>query len=79
MTIKVNIMSTAETIIVELAATDTVKVIKVEISKKTSIPLQEQRLIYLGIELKDERTLSEYNLQNNSTVQLHRSKFIVVI
>ena len=72
-------MSTAETIIVELAATDTVKVIKVEIFKKTNISLQEQRLIYLGIELKDERTLSEYNLQNNSTVQLHRSKFIVVI
>ena len=67
------------TIIVQLAAMDTVKVIKVEISKKTGISLQEQRLIYLGIELKDERTLSDYNLQNNSTIQLYTSKFIIVV
>ena len=43
--------------IVQLAATDTVKLIKLEIFKKTNIPPQEQRLIYLV--LKDDRTLSD--------------------
>jgi len=56
-TIKVKIKGTHEMAIVQLAATDTVKLIKLEIFKKTNIPPQEQRLIYLV--LKDDRTLSD--------------------
>jgi len=71
-------MSSGKKIFVQLAVTCTVKVMKLEISSKTDIPPQDQKLMYYKAMLQDEKKLSEYNLQNNSTVELHESKSSVL-
>ena len=41
---------------------DTVESLKVEIEKREGTPPCQQRLIYAGIQLEDNRTLSGYNI-----------------
>ena len=49
---------------------DSVGTIKVQMQKKLGIPVDQQRLIYLGVELENGRTLLECNIQKESTVHL---------
>ena len=49
---------------------ETVKDIKVKIQDKVKIPQDQQRLIFAGKEMENERTLSEYNVQQGSTLYL---------
>ena len=57
---------------VEFASTSetTVGELKAEIASKTTIPVNQQRLIYKGKILKDEGTLESYNILNGESIHL---------
>ena len=49
---------------------DTIKIVKDRIQEKQGIPSNQQRLIFCAQELEDNRTLSNYNTQKESTLYL---------
>ena len=44
--------------------------VKADIQRKVGIPADQQRLEFLREQLKDDRTISDYNIQNKSTLLL---------
>ena len=49
---------------------DTILDVKKKICEKEGIPIEEQRLIFQGRQLEDNKTIEYYNISNESTLQL---------
>ena len=59
-----------KTITIEAEYDNSIKIFKQYIEDKIGMSSLEQRLIWMGKELENERTISDYNIEKETTIYL---------
>jgi ubiquitin C len=61
---------TGKTLTLYVEPNESILIINLRIQRKEVVPIDQQRLIFAGRQLEDNRTLADYNIQKKSTLHL---------